>query len=222
MWENLGEPWQVCLESAWESYREGSVPIGAAIVDPQGRIVAQGRNRRAGGLGGTENQITAGPLAHAEVNAILALDTSGLDPRSCELYTLVEPCPLCVGAICMANIKVVHYAAADAWSGSTDLLQASRYLRWKAIRASAANIPHLVSIVHMVQVDEWIRREHPRLVEVFECWSRAYPADVRLGQKLHDSGELRRFADQGHSAQEAVVRLEELMAEWAPDHTDAA
>jgi tRNA(adenine34) deaminase len=222
MWNELSEPWRSCLELAWESYREGSVPIGAIITGPDMHIVARGRNRRAGGLSQAEHEITKGPLAHAEVNAILALDSSGPDPRVCELYTLVEPCPLCIGAICMAGIKLYHYAATDAWSGSTDLLEASRYLRWKAIRALQAGIPHLSTVVTVLQVDAWIRLNPLRLPEVLECWRGAYPTDVALGQKVHRSGELQLLATQGASAEEAIVHLARLARQHAEPPPDAA
>ena len=45
MWQSLSQPWRACLEEAWTAYRAGSVPIGAAITDGAGRVVARGRNR---------------------------------------------------------------------------------------------------------------------------------------------------------------------------------
>lgn len=97
-WTSLAEPWQICLEEAWTAYCAGSLPIGAAVVDRAGWIVARGRNRihedeaEGGHLRGHR-------LAHAEMNALVALDYRAIDPRDCILYTTTEPCPLCTGAI---------------------------------------------------------------------------------------------------------------------------
>ena len=133
MWDDLPEPWRVCLSLSWEAYCEGSVPVGAAIIDPQGSIIAQGRNRISATTGSVRDQIHGGQLAHAELNALLALDSSSTDVHAVELFTTVEPCPLCIGAICMAGVKSVRYAAHDTWAGSTNLLDASPYLKWKKI-----------------------------------------------------------------------------------------
>ena len=151
MWDTLAEPWKVCLTLAWESFCEGSVPIGSVITGAGGRILAAGRNRRAADPAGEPGQISGSLLAHAEVNALLRLDLESTDVRSCELYSAVEPCPLCIGAICMAGIKVVRYAARDTWAGSTNLLGASPYLVRKAIRSFPPEDARLETAVQMLQ-----------------------------------------------------------------------
>lgn len=45
MWQDLERPWQVAFEMAWESYKNGTIPIGAVITDVEGNIVSKGRNR---------------------------------------------------------------------------------------------------------------------------------------------------------------------------------
>ena len=73
-WRELDEPWRASLELAWEAYLAGTVPVGAAVAGADGRVVARGRNRifdpPGTGLAGTR-------LAHAEVDAVLALPTVG-------------------------------------------------------------------------------------------------------------------------------------------------
>jgi tRNA(adenine34) deaminase len=109
-WNALSQPWQACLEEAWESWCDGSAGVGAVIVDGDGHIVSRGRNRRHdprprdGALAGTR-------LAHAEMCAL-----AELPPGTCEhytLYTTFEPCLMCAGAIMLARIPRVRYAAAD-------------------------------------------------------------------------------------------------------------
>jgi tRNA(Arg) A34 adenosine deaminase TadA len=114
-WESLEEPWRRCLELAWEAYGAGTIPVGAVVVDPHGAIVAEGRNRvyeRAA----TPGQLSNSLLAHAEVNALVALDPE----RRYEdhvLYTALEPCLLCFGATVMATLGCVRYAGADPYGG---------------------------------------------------------------------------------------------------------
>src|SRR5919201_3567017 len=99
VWLRLGRVWQAAIEEAWSAYAVGTVPVGAVLVDRDAAIVARGRNRIWDAGAGT--QIGGTPLAHAEVNALLGLVGSSVDPRTLAIYTTAEPCPLCVGAIVM-------------------------------------------------------------------------------------------------------------------------
>ena len=95
MWENLSLLWQACLEQAWEAYCDDCYPIGAVVTDENGKILTRGRNRiyenrpRHGRERGNE-------LAHAEVEALRALDIPAIDLHSCILFTTTEPCPMCM------------------------------------------------------------------------------------------------------------------------------
>src|SRR5438105_1014959 len=97
VWDRLEAPWRVAVEEAWAAYAAGTVPVGAVLVDPTGRVVSRGRNRIFDA--GAPGQIAGSRLAHAEVNALLGLAGSSADPRVLVLYTTAEPCPLCVGAL---------------------------------------------------------------------------------------------------------------------------
>jgi tRNA(Arg) A34 adenosine deaminase TadA len=114
-WVELDAPWQRALSLAWEAYGKGTIPVGAALADGTGEIVAEGRNRIY-----EENapprQVAGSLLAHAEVNALV-----GLDPRrryeDHVLTTSLEPCLLCIGAAVMATVGRVRYAGADPYGG---------------------------------------------------------------------------------------------------------
>ena len=99
------------LALAHESMREGEVPVGCVIVDPAGRVVGRGRNRR-------ETEKNA--LAHAELEAIHEACRNLGDWRlyGCSLYVTLEPCPMCAGAIINARIGRVFYGAKDENTGS--------------------------------------------------------------------------------------------------------
>lgn len=214
MWNRLPEAWRVSLSLAWESYCEGSIPIAAVVTDGQGKIVSRGRNRSGGAPSVEANQIGGNQLAHAELNALLALDERAVDVRACQLHTLVEPCPLCIGAICMSGLKQVRYAARDSWSGSIDLLEASSYLRWKQIEAIPPEDTELETLIHMLQVDRQLQSGHARAREVIEKWAVRDPEGVRLGRILFESGSLARLQADGASPTEVVTALHRWMNEW--------
>src|SRR5207302_7125129 len=68
-------------------------------------------------------------LAHAEVNALVSVDHAAVHARDCVLYTTLEPCALCVGAIRMLGLKDVRYAARDPVAGSLALFEATDFMR---------------------------------------------------------------------------------------------
>jgi tRNA(Arg) A34 adenosine deaminase TadA len=106
------------LELAWTSYQRGCVPIGAAVTDPTGMIVAEARNRLRD-ESAEPGQLSNSRVAHAEVNALAQLPA-----RSSQSYTgyaltsSVEPCSLCMGAVIMSGIGVLSYLWADAHAGA--------------------------------------------------------------------------------------------------------
>ena len=99
------------LEQAQKASAIGECPIGAVITDPDGKIIAEGYNRRE-----TDNS----PTAHAEMiaieNAAKALGRWRLS--DCTLYVTLEPCPMCAGAIINSRLKRVVYGAFDEKGGA--------------------------------------------------------------------------------------------------------
>ena len=82
-------------------------PVGAVILDRDGRIA---------GAGGTE---PAG-RAHAEVVALRAAGATVGNHRlvDCELFVTIEPCAMCAGAMVHARIRRLIYGADDAKAGA--------------------------------------------------------------------------------------------------------
>ncbi|MCH8290480.1 nucleoside deaminase [Candidatus Poribacteria bacterium] len=125
------------LEVARQGAAIGEVPVGAIIVKA-GRVIARAHNQR---------EQTKDPTAHAELIAIRAAASSIGDWRLIDttLYVTLEPCPMCAGAIVLARIPRVVYAASDpkAGAGGTlfNLLQDRRLNHW-------------VDVVHDVLVEE--------------------------------------------------------------------
>ncbi len=90
-------------------------PFGAVVVK-NSKIIGRGHN---------EVIKNNDPTCHGEVQAIRSAckKLGTYDLTGCELYTSAMPCPMCLGAIIWANIKVVYYgnsAKDTAQSGFRD------------------------------------------------------------------------------------------------------
>jgi tRNA(Arg) A34 adenosine deaminase TadA len=90
----------------------GEVPVGAAIVC-DGALTCAAGNRTIG---------DSDPTAHAEVLAIRAAAARRGASRlqGCDLYVTLEPCTLCAGAISLARLRRLYYAAADPKGGAVE------------------------------------------------------------------------------------------------------
>ena len=87
----------------------GEVPVGAVVVQ-DGQIIASAHNER---------EELCDPTAHAEVLALrrAAKKLGRRRLQDCTLYVTLEPCPMCAGAIVMADVGSVIYGAADEQAG---------------------------------------------------------------------------------------------------------
>lgn len=207
MWKSLTLPWQASLEEAWAAYLAGSVPIGAVIVDDDGRIMARGRNRSAE-TSAEDGFLFNHTLAHAEVNALYRLRTDGVTLRTrCTLYTTTEPCPLCLGALYMSGVRRFHYASRDPYAGSANLLGTTPYLSRKPVIATGPQQPALekLLIALYIEYDLSVRGRGPN--DVRTALQALSPESVALGEELHQSGELRRLRQQRVAAEQAVNAL---------------
>ncbi len=102
------------LEQARVAWTRDEVPVGAVVVRA-GRLVAEGHNRTVS---------DADPTAHAEVVALRAAAARLGDWRleGATLYVTLEPCAMCSGAIVLARVERVVYAASDPKAGMAGTL----------------------------------------------------------------------------------------------------
>jgi tRNA(Arg) A34 adenosine deaminase TadA len=111
-WLTLDTPWREAFAMAWDSFRDGGIAVGAVLTDSSGKIIGRGRNQRFG---------SAAPqslLAHAEMEALSALPPRKDRARDVILYTTLRPCPMCLGAVVVARVGQVRFAALDpTWLG---------------------------------------------------------------------------------------------------------
>lgn len=100
---------QQALDEARKALETGEVPVGAAVVCGN-EVIALAHNER---------EATGDPTAHAEVLAIrrAAKKLGRRRLTGCTLYVTLEPCPMCAGAIVMAELDGVYYGAADRTAG---------------------------------------------------------------------------------------------------------
>lgn len=192
MWNELSAPWQAAFEQAWEAYRSGSIPIGAALADETGAVIAQGRSMQYEKSGPT-GQIAYSKLSHAELNTLLqvsAHDHSNI--HGCTLYTTVEPCPLCFGALVMSNVRSLRFAARDAWAGSTNLLHANAYISGKPIRVDGPFM-ELEIVSTAINTDYFLRNSGMHSSAVVDAWEKDCPEGVRIGREWYSEDKLEKM-----------------------------
>jgi len=92
------------LKEAETAGEAGEFPIGAVIVI-DGEIIARGQAR---------HQMMRSQLRHAELNALLdGGERLWTEFQRAILFTTVEPCPLCLGAVVMADIPHIIFGLHD-------------------------------------------------------------------------------------------------------------
>ncbi|KAF2403907.1 cytidine deaminase-like protein [Trichodelitschia bisporula] len=106
---------QAALEEARKGAAEGGVPIGAALVSADGRILGRGHNMR----------IQKGSaIIHAEISA---LDNAGRLPASeykgATMYTTLSPCDMCTGACLLYKVMRVVIGENKTFVGGEEYLK---------------------------------------------------------------------------------------------------
>lgn len=98
------------LTEARAAALRGEVPVGAVVVDPRGKVIAQAGNR---------TRELNDPTAHAEILALRAACAVAGSERlnGHSLYVTLEPCPMCASAISQARIARLYFGAPDPKSG---------------------------------------------------------------------------------------------------------
>jgi len=98
------------LELARQAASLDEVPVGAVVVRA-GEIVGRGFNQPI---------LRHDPSAHAEIVALRDAASALGNYRlpECELFVTLEPCVMCAGAILLARIRRVVFAAADPKTGA--------------------------------------------------------------------------------------------------------
>ena len=114
-WSGADHRWMgLALAEARAAAVIGEVPVGAVLVSA-GELVARAHNRR---------ESLGDPTAHAEMLAVRQAAAAGAGWRlaGSTLYVTLEPCPMCAGALWLARVTRLVYAAGDPKAGAAGSL----------------------------------------------------------------------------------------------------
>ncbi|HJZ78851.1 MAG TPA: tRNA adenosine(34) deaminase TadA [Pyrinomonadaceae bacterium] len=100
------------LRAAREAETRDEVPIGCCIV-AGGELVARAGNR---------TRTDCDPTAHAEIVALREAATSIGNYRlaNAVVYSTIEPCAMCAGALIQARVPLLVYGATDEKAGAIE------------------------------------------------------------------------------------------------------
>lgn len=98
------------LKQAWKAFLEDEVPVGAVLVN-EGKVIARGYN---------QVETLKDATAHAELLCItageIAMDNWRLNGTT--LYSTIEPCCMCAGAMFLARVSNLVWGAPDVRHGA--------------------------------------------------------------------------------------------------------
>jgi tRNA(adenine34) deaminase len=100
------------LAAAQEARERGEVPVGACIV-ADGAVLAVAGNR---------TRTDQDPTAHAEIVALrtAAGKLGNYRINEAVVYSTIEPCVMCAGALIQARVKRLVYGARDERAGAVE------------------------------------------------------------------------------------------------------
>ena len=125
---------------------QGEVPVGAVLVDQQGRRIGEGWNQVLG---------LHDPSAHAEILAIreAAHHIQNYRLEKTTLYVTLEPCCMCAGALVHARVHRIVFATREMKAGAA---------------GSVYNLLQGYPLNHRVQIDEgYLQKECATLLADF-------------------------------------------------------
>ncbi len=93
--------------------QRGEVPIGACVVSADDRLLAVAGNR---------TRTDCDPTAHAEIIALreAARRTGNYRLAGAIVYSTIEPCAMCAGALVQARVRRLVYGARDERAGAVE------------------------------------------------------------------------------------------------------
>jgi len=101
------------LAAATEARTRDEVPVGACVVMSNGRLLA---------LVGNRTRTDCDPTAHAEIVALreAARNFGNYRLTGAVVYSTIEPCAMCAGALIQARVKRLVYGARDERFGAVE------------------------------------------------------------------------------------------------------
>lgn len=204
MWKKMSEPWKACFEEVWEAYRNGSIPIGAVIVSNEGEIISRGRNMIGEDIK-EPNILSGSKIAHAEINAIYS---SKQGFKNAVIYSSMEPCIMCFGAIVMSGIKEINYAARDGIAGGTNLK--NNYIRKRDVKINNY-FPELEIIQLVIKTDFIYRNFKERSEDLLSVWEETCPIGIQLGRQWYKEGRLTKYKEAKYTIKQVIDEISKAL-----------
>ncbi len=110
----------LALEQAKRTFNRGEFPVGCVIVQ-ENKVIANGARTGTIENKSSGNFKIVSEIDHAEINALKKLENLEVEFKSEEsvLFSTMEPCLMCFGAIILSGIKKIVYAYEDPMGGGT-------------------------------------------------------------------------------------------------------
>ena len=126
---------------AKKALASNDVPIGAIVIDENGKLIGSGFNRR---------EIDSDPSGHAEIVAMREagknLNNWRLD--GCTVVVTLEPCAMCAGAIAQSRVKTLIFGAWDEKAGAVGSV-------WDVLRDPRS--PHRTEVISGISEQECVK-----------------------------------------------------------------
>jgi tRNA(Arg) A34 adenosine deaminase TadA len=142
---NDSEAIALALEEAKSAALRGEVPVGAVLLGSEGGLLAQDGNRILE---------LKDPTAHAEIQVMRTAARNLGNERliGTTLFVSLEPCAMCAGAIAMARVSRLVFAACDPKGGA--VLHGPRFFE----QPTCHHRPQVVQTeLHAVEAGEILR-----------------------------------------------------------------
>lgn len=104
---------RAAIDEARQGLAEGGIPIGSALADKAGQLIASGHNKRVQ---------EGDPVTHAEIDCLRNAGRLG-SFHNATLYSTLMPCYLCAGAVVQFGIRKVIVGESRTFPGAVDFMR---------------------------------------------------------------------------------------------------
>jgi tRNA(adenine34) deaminase len=209
-WQELELGWKNAFKSAWEEFKLSTTPIGCVIQNENDKTVAIGKIM----IHTNENngmKLFDTKLAHAEINAILLLNENEHPNISkYTLYTTMEPCVLCFGALVMGNLKYLKYAARDTFGGATSINMTHEFTKRKNINITRP-IKELEHLQIIIESYYKLKKNRSSGKMQIQEYTKYCAKGMEIAYKLFENKILDRFSNDDKNIEYVYNKIMELI-----------
>ncbi|MFZ2467851.1 MAG: nucleoside deaminase [Parvibaculum sedimenti] len=207
LFQTLSEPWKVAVQQAWQACRAGTLPIGSALADRSGRVVACGHNLRLADH--ATHPFAGSSVAHAEILTLGSVKHKAA-LQDFVLYSTLEPCPMCAGAIRMAGVGRVCFASRDPLAGGMDLFRSNKYMQAGRCDIQPPGSRLLEDLLIALLMERLINLAPDGVGRSIGTWSAISPGAVAFGQWLARGGVIEDMRRRNVPVEASFAILEKL------------